>query len=144
MQDKSGWPTAAILAHGTFGGTNPSARRYHTRCWTALAVVVMWVIFGSAARPILPSGAIPILTAILPGAAFAYIAWEFRRYLLSLDELARGLQFESIAWTYLTGLALAAIVGGIGIVTHWTVSPLWFIVLEPVRALWLYVVTRRY
>ncbi len=137
MQDKSGWPTADILVNGTLGRANPAARRYHRRCWTALSIVVLWVMFG---RP----GDIPILTAILPGAAFVYIAWEFRRYLLSLDELARGLQFESIAWTYLTGMALAATLGGLGIVMHWTVNPLWFLVLEPIRAFWLYIVSRRY
>jgi hypothetical protein len=142
--DKSGWPTCAMLAYGTFGGGHPAAHRYHVRSAVALAGFVAWMMFGAAARSLLPTGAIPIISALVPGATFAYIAWEFRRYLISIDELARSVQFESIAWTYLTGLAVAAIFGGIGLVTQWSVNPLWFIVLEPIRAAWLYIVSRRY
>ncbi len=32
------------------------------------------------------------------------MVWEFRRYLATLDELAREVQYRSMAYTYLTGL----------------------------------------
>ena len=95
-------------------------------------------------RSLVPKGSLDLIAAFAPGAAFIYIAWEFRKYLSALDELARRIQLESIAWTYLCGLALAMLFGGLGMVYGWRLNPLWFIVLEPVRAGWLYFVSRRY
>jgi hypothetical protein len=76
----------------------------------------------------------------LPAVAFAYIAWALRRYLLALDELARRLQLEAMAWTYLCGLPVALLLWGLGI----TINPLLILVLEPVRGMWLYILSRRY
>jgi hypothetical protein len=76
----------------------------------------------------------------LPGIAFTYITWSLRGYLLALDELARRMQFEAMAWTYLCGMAGAVFLFGLGI----SVNPAWFLALEPVRGAWLYVVSKRY
>ena len=140
----SQWPTAPMLAYGTFGNRTPAGRRYHTRCGIALAALVVCMIGGAAVGKSIPSPILTGVAAFAPGAAFMYIAWEFRRYLLALDELARRIQLESIAWTYLCGLAIAMLLGGVFLVYDWRVNPIWFILLEPVRAGWLYFVARRY
>jgi hypothetical protein len=90
-----------------------------------------------------------VILSLAPGVTYSYIAWEFRKYVLALDELARRIQLEAIAWTYLTGWAVAALVGGVALVYgwHWNrlwLNPLWFVFLEPVRACYLYYVARRY
>ena len=139
------WPGSTLLLYGTFGKKTPEGLRYHRRCTAALVVLVAGLVLGS----LLPAGPARILPAILPGAAFAYIAWAFRRYLLELDELARGIQMEAVTWTYLTGLAGAMLLAGFASVYHWgelnKISNFyWFILLEPVRGFWLYVISRRY
>lgn len=140
--DSSQWPTRPMLAYGTFGG--PDGRRYHSRCGLALAAMVVCILSSVLLRSLVPKGNLDLIAALAPGAAFFYIAWEFRKYLTALDELARRIQLESIAWTYLCGLAVAMLLGGLGMVYGWRLNPLWFIVLEPVRAGWLYFVSRRY
>src|SRR5580658_9348968 len=135
----SNWPVCAMLSYGTFGKQTPAGRRYHIRAAIALAtMVVLWPAATFLAKhfPITPW---LVIQALTPGVAFAYIAWEFRRYLLSLDELGRRIQFESIAWTFLTGLVIAALLGGVALAygSHWDpiwLNPFWFILLEPVRA----------
>jgi hypothetical protein len=138
------WPLCTMLAYGTFGGGHPAARRYHVRTGVALALLVAGLFVVSIARSFFPREIVHILSAFAPGATLVYIAWEFRRYLLSIDELARRLQFESIVWTYLTGFALASILGGIGMLLDWKLNPIWFVALEPIRGIWLYVISRRY
>jgi hypothetical protein len=85
--------------------------------------------------------------------------------LLTLDELARRIQVESIAWTYLTGLGLAPVLVGVfgalnlhpslfnGILTASGLDPHMFdfmlpyfyvLLLEQTRTLWLYKVSRQY
>jgi len=81
---------------------------------------------------------------LAPGVAFSYMAWEFRKYLAAMDELERRIHMESITWTYLSGLAIAMLLGGFSQVYGWRLNPAWFILLEPVRARWLYFVSRRY
>jgi uncharacterized membrane protein YfcA len=135
--DSSQWPKCAMIAYGTFGNRTPAGRRYHFRCGIALAAMVVCMIGGALA------GLKP-LAAIAPGIGFLYIAWEFRKYLSALDELARRIQLESMAWTYLTGFGVAMLLGGLGTVYGWGLNPFWFILLEPVRGGWLYFVARRY
>ena len=138
----SRWPAAPIWAYGTFGRATPAGRRYHLRSGVALAALVICFVSGVFLRSF--PDVLKVITAFAPGAVFIYIAWEFRRYLLALDELARRIQLESIAWTYLCGLAGAMLLGGIGLVYDWRFNPIWLIVLEPVRAAWLFFVSRRY
>ncbi len=144
VNEDSRWPTAPMLAYGTFGTRSLAGRRYHLRSGLALAAMVACIVAGVLLRHSVPHGILKVVTALAPGAAFLYIAWEFRRYLSALDELARRIQLESIAWTYLCGLAVAMLLGGIGLVSGWRLNPAWFIVLEPVRAGWLCFVSRRY
>lgn len=95
------------------------------------------------------------LTALLIGAVITYMAWELRRYLLTLDELARQVQFEAMAWTYLTGFVLAGWLGVLAVLSykllHWTykpelllLTPFLYFCLEIFRAEWLQHLARRY
>ena len=95
-------------------------------------------------RHFIPKDIVRLMAAITPGVVFAYIAWESRRYLSALDELARRMQLEAMAWTYLCALPAAMLLGGLGLVYHWRVNWFWFLALEPMRAVWLYFVSRRY
>jgi hypothetical protein len=159
--DDDRWPTSALLMWGVFSTRTPAGRRYVQRCSIALAVLILptllflihhyphlhyvprsrWVSQGTPA--------FGYATAILLPIVFSYIVLEFRKYLLSLDELARRLQIEAMAWTYLTGLVLMALLCalwlfGLGKVNLAWFCPVWFGLLEPVRAGWLYVLSRRY
>ena len=138
--EQSRWPVGAIFGYGTLGSGTPAGRRYHRRSSIALLVLVGWIILASNVR----DSTIRMITPIMPGAVFLYIVYEFRRYLLALDELARRMQMEALAWTYLTGLAVAMVVGGLSTTAGWRINPMWFVILEPVRALFLYVASRRY
>ena len=140
--DSPHWPTAPIFAYGTLGG--PVGRRFHFRSGLALAALVVCILLSVLLRPFVPKNGLKLIVALAPGVAFAYIAWEFRKYLAALDELARRIQLESIAWTYLCGVALAMLFGGLAMVYGWSFNPVCFILLEPVRAGWLYFVSRRY
>ena len=89
----SQWPACSIWAWGTFGTKSPAERRYIMRTYYAFAVAASWILiaFNLHFRPkpvILP------LTALVTGAVITWIAWEKRRYLLQLDELARRMQLE--------------------------------------------------
>jgi uncharacterized BrkB/YihY/UPF0761 family membrane protein len=90
---KSSWPTASILIWGTFGAKTPEGRRYHHRCIGALALMMVG-LFASVLFANVHDRVWWIIPALLPGAAFAFIFWEFRRYIDSLDELARRLQLK--------------------------------------------------
>jgi hypothetical protein len=76
--------------------------------------------------------------------AFAYIGWEFWRYVETLDELERRLQMEAMAWTYLAASGLAAALGSVALILNWNVNPLVMIAVEPLRAWRLYVLARRH
>jgi hypothetical protein len=95
------------------------------------------------------------ITLTLLSLMITYIAWETRRYLMSLDELARRLQLEAMAWTYLTGMVLAVWLGTLAPLSHtllyWDyrqtmilLIPLAYMLLEFVRAGWLWYLSRRY
>jgi hypothetical protein len=122
----SKWPACAKLGYGTFGRRTPAGRRYHTR--TAIALIAMVALcLGAAilARDFHHKSLWRVILSLVPGVAYLYIAWELRRYILALDELARRIQPEAIAWTYLTGLGGAALVGGVALVYGWHWNRLW-------------------
>jgi len=141
-KEETQWPATAIFSWGTLGG--PAARRYHVRCFLALTLMVVSIFALFSFRHALGKTTVDLTASLLPGAAFLYIVFEFRRYLARLDELARRIQLESIAWTYLSGLGIAMFVGGLGLVYDWHWNAMWFVLLEPVRSIWLFVVSRRY
>jgi hypothetical protein len=148
------WAACPILLWGIFGTKSPAERRFIMRCCYAGAVAAGWVVVAFSLHLTTKRVFRPVI-ALLGGGVITYIAWEFRRYLLQLDELARRMQFEAMAWTYLTGLALAAWLGVLlpfsRTLTHWPykpgfllLTPFLFFVLEPIRAAWLYYLSRRY
>jgi hypothetical protein len=102
-----------------------------------------------------PKPVILSLTTLVGGIVIPSIALEFRNYLSEIDELARRMQLEAMAWTYLTGFVVAAWLGVAGAfsqtVAHWAFKPevllmipCLFFLLEWVRAGWLYHLWRRY
>jgi hypothetical protein len=150
--NSSQWPTGSILAYGTFGTRTPAGKRYRLRATAALAAfTILWLLsiylWKTHVSPNLLWGTIG---AIAPGLTFSFVAWETHRYWLSLDELARRLQLEAAAWTYLVGIAAGMLLGGFSFVFYnsasvwfWC-SPMWVILLEPIRAFVLYRLAKRY
>ena len=161
MKDTANWPTWPILMWGSFGTQTPEGRRFHNTFKICVTVMLIGFMSGVFWHAMLGRA----LGAVLPGLAFTGIAVSFRRYLLTLDELARRIQVESIAWTYLTGLAVAPLLMGIllalGVHANFfgwlfavsgmdssfvdLISPYFYILLlEQIRTLWLYKVSRKY
>jgi hypothetical protein len=137
--NSSQWPTGSILAYGTFGTRTPAGKRYRLRATAALAAfTILWLL------------SIYLWKTHVSGLTFSFVAWETHRYWLSLDELARRLQLEAAAWTYLVGIAAGMLLGGFSFVFYnsasvwfWC-SPMWVILLEPIRAFVLYRLAKRY
>jgi hypothetical protein len=145
--EESRWPAFPILFYGTFGSRTPAGRRYHRQFGIALFVLALGMLALTMFRAYIPEQILRPLMGVLPGGVFAYIAWSCYGYLRTLDELARRMQLEAMAWTYLTGIAAAALLGGFALAYNWGqwfLNPIWFLILEPVRGAWLYVVSRRY
>ena len=152
----SRWSTHAMLFWTTLGTKTPAERRYKTRGALAAAVPVCWILLAFAMR--LPPKIVGATTVLLAGCVISYIAWELQKYLTQLDELARRMQLEAIAWTYLTGFVLAAWFGVfvmlMALFSHalarWPLkglllaSPFLYFLLEPIRAGWLLYLSRRY
>jgi len=151
--EDSQWAKSAMLMWGVFSTRTPEGRQYvRTSCAAITMLLVPSLLFfihqylhlHYVSKRVFTS----IIAVALP-AAFSLIVWEFRKYLLSLDELAQRLQIEAMAWTYLTGFVLAAVLCGIWLESLPNVDalwfcPIWFALLEPVRAGWLYALSRRY
>jgi hypothetical protein len=134
----SRWSVPSMLACGTLGENTPAAKRYFRRSFVALAMLALAMVIATTT----PGG--KYVMAVAPGLFFLYIALEFRRYMFAQDELARRIHFESIVLTYLTALVIAMAVGGLVSVFKWNVNPMWFVIVEPIRAFWLYRIARRY
>jgi hypothetical protein len=150
--ESSQWPTAWILGYGSFGPKTPASRRYHVRTATALIVLtIVWpVTFFLWLFDKSPTLLWQVIAGLAPAVIYGYIGWEMRRYWLTLDELARRLQMEAAAYTYLLAFAAAPGLGGISLILYghdwvWMVcNPLWLILLEFARAGILYYLARRY
>jgi hypothetical protein len=145
----SEWPASSMLGYGTFGRRTPAGRRYHLRTAIALMSMVIVCLAALLLADFEHNSVWRVILSLTPGATYGYIAWELRRYILALDELARRIQLEAMAWTYLTGLGVASIVGGIALAYgwHWNsewLNPLFYLFLEPIRGCFLYYVARRY
>ena len=152
--EHSRWSTFATLFWTTLGTGTLAEKRYKRRCCFAAAIAICWVLFAVLVH-FRPKPLIFDITALLGGMVITYMALELRRYLFTLDELARRIQFEAMAWTYLTGFILAAWLGVLApfshTLMHWPykqglllLSPFLYFLLEPVRAGWLYYLSRRY
>ena len=138
MTESRGWPTAPILLWGTFGKGSAAGRKYHFRAGMALVVALSVALLTVRLRWLAP------VSVFMPAATLAYIGWEFRKYLSGLDELGRRIHMEAICLTYLTALVLIAAAGGYAALAHINVNPIWLVLIEPIRAGWLWLTARRY
>jgi hypothetical protein len=136
------WSKSSLFLFGTFGRRTPAARRYYRRCNLALGGFVFFCFIAPILRRAVPH--LDWATVFVPGILFTYIAWQFRKYLSGLDELERRIQLESIAWTYLTGMALSMVLAGFGFLMGWNLNPAWFMALEPIRGAYLFFGARRF
>ena len=148
------WEPCSILLWGTLGTRGPAERRYIVRCYLAVVLAAGWLLVARFAH-FRPKPVILSVTTLVGGIVITFIALEFRHYLSEIDELARRMQLEAMAWTYLTGFVVAAWLGVAGAlsqtIAHWAFKPevllmipYLFFLLEPVRGGWLYYLSRRY
>jgi len=151
--DDSQWPRCAMLMWGVFSTKTPQGRQYVRASYAAAAMVIvptfLFFIHQHWHMHYMSKRLFTTVIAVAMPSAISLIVWEFRKYLLSLDELARRLQLEAMACTYLTGFIMASVLCGIWLEALPNVDaiwfcPLWFALLEPVRAGWLYALSRRY
>lgn len=151
--EQSRWSACAAFFWGTLGTGAPAERRYKARSAMSAMILVGWG--GIAFALHFPPKVLVTFITLLSGVVITYIAWELRRYLLALDELARRMHMEAIAWTYLTGFVLAGWIGVFIILGRNLISyqnrqtllfmiPFLFFLLEAVRGAWLYHLSRRY
>src|SRR5262245_11369525 len=105
----SKWPSLSMLMYGTFGSQTAEGARYHRQCWRTLIGLTLGEILLLTLYHVYRVEWLKTASGCLPAVAFAYIAWALRRYLLALDELARRLQLEAMAWTYLCCLPIATL-----------------------------------
>ena len=135
---QSNWPTKDIFWLGYFGAHTPEGLRYRNRSLGALAFLIVamcTLVLIPAAKP---------LAAVVPGLVFAFIAYEWWRYVTSLDELARRIQMEAMAFTYILGVFVMMALSGLALALQWNINPVVFIFLEPLRAWRLLTLARRY
>jgi hypothetical protein len=128
------WPLWSMLLFGHFGeDATPDSLRADRRARIAIAafVIVAAVVYVAPGL-----GSIPrqhVVTALV-GPQLAYLAWERWRYAAGLDELARRVYLEAFAITYLAALPLFSFGAVLESLGGWTLSPIAFLILEPIRA----------
>jgi hypothetical protein len=138
--ESASWPWISMLACGDYGGNSPAGKRYRRRAFSAVAVLAVATASLIAARPHLGPSVTRWAMAATVLLTFSYIFVEFNRYLGALDELARRLQMEAVLLAYSIVIVAAMTLGALGI----RISPLWFVVAEPLRGLGLFLAARRY
>jgi hypothetical protein len=151
VSEEAKWPLRTLLIYGYFGSKSPEGHRYHQRCCIAFLIagitLFAWLVgtvrlsrFADVDR------LTGIIAHLIGGGLFSFIAWSFWKYLWELDELARGIQFQAITLTYLTGLGAAGFVAALApALEPWRFDPLLaYMFLEPVRAFWLWTIAKRY
>ena len=141
-EKSNAWPARDIFWLGYFGSGTPEGARYRNRSLSALGVLVVVQLMTSFG--LFQVGVWRLAPALALGLMFGWIAWEWWRYIQSLDELARRLQVEAMAFTYIVGVFVMMALGGLAMAFAWKLSPTVFILLELVRAQRLAVLTRRY
>ena len=131
---QSDLPTWSMLMYGHFfGDASPRSQRAKRRARIGM-LVFLCAFLAASFVPGLTREARSVIVGALVGSALTYSAWEAWRYTTGLDELARRLYLEAFAITYLIGLAMFSTLGMLEDVAGWKVSPMVFMVLEPVRA----------
>ena len=128
------WPLWSMLLFGHFGEeATPDSLRADRRARIAIAAFVVVAALVTVAPGLEPNARGRVMAALV-GPWLAYLAWERWRYAAGLDELARRVYLEAFAITYLVGLPLFSFGALIQSLGGWTLSPLAFVVLEPIRA----------
>ena len=139
-------PITSMLFLGTFGASHSAgSRRYHAQCWTALGLLIAAMLLSPFVDRTfdVEDWQWGWVRTLLLGGTFAFIARAFWQYISGLDEMARRIQMEATALTYLIGLALfAALAGAESRTFH--VHPGIFVLLELVRGVALTMVARKY
>jgi hypothetical protein len=141
-------PQESIPLYGFFNRQSPEGRRFHRRnCGVVVAFVIATVLWTYLGRhfdwaPLDPVN--QILPHFLFGATYSYYAWALWKYVGELDELARSIQLQAIFLTYLTGLAGVSFFSLLRDPADAHMNYVYFIILEFVRAFWLWIIARRY
>jgi len=150
----SRWPVSEMLLTGTFATKTPQEKRYKLRAKISSILMGCWILLAFVYRAH-PFPGMRVITLLLPGPFFTYLAWEKRRYFLSLDELSRQIELEGMAWAYSLGVIVALWAGGAAyaISSKWPLDPrliswmpffLFAMFLASVKATYRYFATRRY
>ena len=103
------WPYRSLLFSGTFGKSAPEGRRLHRRLHWAMAFFGAAVFTAGLVHRNNPSLVYANLAVMLASAGFAVRA--FRIYFSELDELSRRIQYEAIAFSFVTMMFLGVTVG---------------------------------
>jgi hypothetical protein len=94
----------------SFFDLSPALRRYYRRSALPLAA---WMLLVLARGPLLAlseGAAGKIALALLPMLAFAWICWEYMRFLRECDELERRIEQLAMAWSVATSMLAATAV----------------------------------
>lgn len=129
------WPIVSMLLYGTFGtDAPPASQRADRRSRIGIGVYIL-IAAALATVPGLRSEVASNVNVALLGVLFAFLAWQRWLYATALDELGRQLYLEAFSLTYLVGLSLFAFFGLLHSLADWSVGPLVFVALEPLRGM---------
>ena len=123
-----------MLFFGTFGTDASEASQRADRRMRSAVIVYLLLAVATAMAPGIDVQIRRGIHTALIGLLLAVIGWQRWSYANGLDELGRRIYVDSLAITYLIGLTLFFIGALAQSVTGWTVNPLIFVALEPLRA----------
>jgi hypothetical protein len=127
-----------LLLWGTFGSRTPAERRFIIRSVIGIVVALGWTMIGFVTR----FRPVPIMIdveVLLPGLILTYWAWEWRKYVLTLDELSRHILFEAAAWSSVTASVIAFWLAGVAVIVRWPHYPKLFPKVAVSISLYLFV-----
>jgi hypothetical protein len=147
----SRWPVREMLMRGTFGTKTPAERQLVRR---SRAIVIIFYALLVAGR-FYPKRINLAWLLFLAAAFITYYAWEKRKYFHSLDELARRIELEGMAWAYAIGVLATLWLAAIASVTstHWMLNSKFYpwgpillfgVLMASVKGAYRYIATRRY
>jgi hypothetical protein len=113
---RASWPYSSLLLLGYFGADTRAGRLLVWRGMGALAVImVSGAVLHAATGPTVLGMPLALWAAAIPLAVVA-IGWAHVRYLASLDELARLIQLQALAFSYGAAMTLAAVLFGVSMI----------------------------
>ncbi len=134
------WPYRSLLWYGFFGMDSPGGKTLVLRTTAALLIFIVGALLASIPDPLW----LKIVGALMVPAAAAFIMWSGWRYLNGLDELSRLIQLRAYAFSYGAAIVLAMTMYSLEISACISISPLWLILVEPLRGISLYVIAKQY